>query len=90
MKDLFIPLKGEYYDAFEDGSKDTEYRAYGPRWNEDTCPPGRGAVLSRGYGKQKRMKKVVISAEIVAPTRAFLEIYGAGRSCFAIKLGDPA
>jgi len=48
MKPLFIPLKGEYFDQFQAGTKDTEYRVYGPRWNERTCAVGREVVLSRG------------------------------------------
>lgn len=56
MKPLFIPLKTEYFNAFEDGSKTTELRAYGPRWNENTCAIGREVILSKGYGKHQRMK----------------------------------
>lgn len=37
VKPLFIPLKKEYYEAFECGEKTVEYRAYGPWWNEKTC-----------------------------------------------------
>jgi len=59
MKPLFIPLKREFYDAFADRSKDTEYRVYGPRWNERTCPVGREVVLSRGYGKSHRLRGTV-------------------------------
>lgn len=88
MKALFIPLAGQYYDQFEDGSKDTEYRAFGPRWNFNTCTPGREVILSRGYGKKKRMHGVVVSANIVPPTPAFTAIYGEGRQCFAIKIAE--
>lgn len=56
MKPLFIPLKSEYYEAFKDGSKREELRIYGKRWNEKTCPVGRKVVLSKGYGKQNRLK----------------------------------
>ena len=59
MKNLFIPLKTEHYEAFERGDKDTEYRQYGSRWNEKTCPIGRGVTLSKGYGKQNRLSGVV-------------------------------
>jgi hypothetical protein len=52
---LFVPLKGEFYDAFADGTKIVEYRRYGPRWNERTCPVGRRVVLSRGYGRRHRL-----------------------------------
>jgi len=50
MKPLFIPLKSIWFRAFEVGEKDTEYRAYGPRWNRKTCVVGRQAVLAHGYG----------------------------------------
>lgn len=59
MKPLFIPLKGEYFEAFRTGTKTVEYRQYGPRWNERTCPVGRPVVLSKGYGKQHRLTGVV-------------------------------
>lgn len=59
MKPLFIPLRAEWYEAFERNEKDTEYRAYGPRWNENTCPIGRAAVLSYGYGRARRMNREV-------------------------------
>jgi hypothetical protein len=52
---LFIPLNGEHFDAFERGEKHTEYRIYGSRWNERTCPPGRPVTLSRGYGTRRRL-----------------------------------
>ena len=34
-KPLFIPLMGAFFDQFEDGSKDTEYRRLGPRHRAD-------------------------------------------------------
>lgn len=59
MKPLFIPLKKEYFEAFERNKKDTEYRLYGPRWNEKTCTVGRAVTLSCGYGKQRRLNGVI-------------------------------
>lgn len=59
MTPLFIPLKREFYEAFERGDKTEEYRLYGPRWNEKTCVVGRPVVLSLGYGKQHRMTGVI-------------------------------
>lgn len=59
MKPLFIPLKREYFDAFERGEKDTEYRIWGPRWNERVCIMGRDVVLSCGYGKHRRLEGVI-------------------------------
>ena len=56
MKPLFVPLKTEFYEAFEDGSKNEELRLYGKRWNERTCKEGREVVISKGYGKHARMK----------------------------------
>lgn len=57
-KPLFIPLKTEWFREFETGTKDTEYRAYGPRWNENTCRVGRPATISHGYSG-KRLSRVV-------------------------------
>jgi len=54
-KPLFIPLKREFFNAFYEGTKDMEYRIYGPRWNERTCRVGRAVTLSLGYGKKHRM-----------------------------------
>jgi len=58
-KALFVALKTEYYEAFADGSKCEELRLYGPRWNEETCRPGRDVVLSKGYGKHARLKGLI-------------------------------
>jgi hypothetical protein len=57
-KPLFIPLKTEWFRAFEAGTKSEEYRAYGPRWNERTCRVGRAATVSHGYSG-KRLQKTV-------------------------------
>jgi len=56
-KPLFLPLKREYFDAFEAGIKTHEYRLYGPRWNEKNCRIGRPVTLSCGYGKGRRGRK---------------------------------
>jgi hypothetical protein len=64
-KPLFIPLKTEWYRQFEAGTKDTEYRAYGPRWNERTCRVGRKAVLSLGYSSGKRLERTVSSFKVL-------------------------
>ncbi len=63
-KNLFIPLKREHYSNFLAGIKTTEYRLYGPRWNEKTCPPGRPVTLSMGYGKTHRLSATVKSTEV--------------------------
>jgi hypothetical protein len=83
MKPLFIPLKTEYFEAFRDGRKATEFRIYGPRWNERTCVPGRGVVLSKGYGKRERLNGWIVSFRSSTvygleqhAREAFLECYG--------------
>lgn len=63
-KPLFIPLKTEYYEAFKNGTKTEELRKLGPRWNEKTCGVGRDVILSKGYGKQNRMKGIIWKVEI--------------------------
>ena len=57
-KALFIPLLDIWFQAFKAGTKKTEYRAYGPRWNERTCWIGRQAVLARGYGHPRLNRTV--------------------------------
>jgi hypothetical protein len=59
MKPLFIPLKRKYYEDFETGKKQLEFRPYGPRWNERTCVVGRPVIVSCGYGKQRRLCGIV-------------------------------
>ncbi len=58
VKPLFIPLKTQWFRQFESGEKETEYRAYGPRWNERTCAIGRAAVLSHGYSGARLHRRV--------------------------------
>ena len=62
---LFIPLKREYYAAFNSGLKTEEFRPYGLRWNERTCWIGRSVILSLGYGRQARRVGEVIGFRIV-------------------------
>ena len=74
MKALFIPLNTEPYEAFKAGSKTIEWRIYGKRWNESTCIPGRGCILSKGYGKKDRLTGVVLGItrhQIDDPTHIF-------------------
>ena len=92
MKPLFIPLKREYFEAFERGEKVEEFRSYGPRWNEETCPVGRQVVLSLGYGKQRRLFGRVVSFrkdEQPQLMPAWVHCYGnkhAVAACIGIKL----
>lgn len=87
MKPLFIPLKRKFFEAFERGEKTTEYRLRGPRWNADTCPLGREVILSLGYGKQRRLRGVIVGFHYdTLPARnipGWLE-------CYAPHAGDAA
>jgi hypothetical protein len=67
---LFIPLRAEHFEAFAAWEKTTEYRAYGPRWNERTCWPGRPVVLSLGYGKRHRLIATVKRLDIIPRSEA--------------------
>lgn len=78
-KPLFIPLKRDYFEAFERGEKREEYRPFGPRWNRRTCEIGRSVVLSLGYGKRRRLIGVVTSFRVeLAPAvlPGWVECYG--------------
>jgi hypothetical protein len=59
MKPVFIPLKTKNYEAFESDKKHSEFRIYGPRWNEKTCIPGRAVILSKGVWQTNRMYGVI-------------------------------
>ena len=93
-KPLFIPLKAEFYTAFENGAKDTEYRKAGPRWNSQTCRIGRRVVLSYGYGKARRMNGVITDYHLdtePALLPGWVACYGdtyADAACIKIKV-DP-
>lgn len=88
---LFIPLRGEHFDAFERGDKDTEFRQYGARWNEQTCRPGRQVVLSRGYGKQRRILGRIDRFDVRSPrvVKAYREIYGRRGKAACIRIIVP-
>lgn len=89
---LFIPLRGVYFDQFERGEKRTEYRQRGPRWNADTCAIGRRVVLSRGYGKQKRLTGIITGFSydtIPSKLPGWLECYGPNSgdaACITIQI----
>jgi len=92
-KALFIPLRTEWFRKIESGEKSTEYRAYGPRWNEKQCRVGRTVTLSLGYGKRHRLSKVISSFNVLdwadAPEEA-RRIYPDAAFISAIGLGDRA
>lgn len=79
---LWIPLKTEYFLAFERGEKTTEYRLYGGQWTERTCYGGRPAVLGHGYSG-RRLHAVVTGFE----TRVMdSDIYGRQKRLALIHL----
>jgi len=60
MKNLFIPLKKEYFLKFKNGEQDCEIRPDQYRfWNRKNVCPGRKMTLSKGYGKYDRIEKVI-------------------------------
>ena len=88
--DLFVPLRREWFEAFEKGHKTFEYRPYGPRWNERTCAIGRRVTLSLGYGKQRRLRGTIVSferSEDVTRTTAWQSCYGGKGYTHAAKIG---
>ena len=92
MKPLFIPLRKQWFEAFASGAKTTEFREYGPRWNERTCVVGRKVTLSCGYnGRRLRGRVVSFRRErITVKLPGFVEIYGAKATaaCIGIAIED--
>lgn len=94
MTPIFIPLKSEFFEAFCSGTKDTEYRIHGPRWNANTCTVGRPVVISKGYGKHHRRTGVIVGFEASKEpmnTEAWRKCYGDRgdmAACIKIKLDE--
>lgn len=90
-KPLFIPLRTEWFEKFEAGEKDTEYRAYGPRWNERTCRVGREATLSHGYNGRRLKRRVAGFAKVprMEATFAARQIFPEAEFIAAIHLAHP-
>jgi hypothetical protein len=87
---LFVPLDRPYFEAFERGDKTEEFRPYGPKWNEKTCPIGRRVVLSMGYGKARRLPGRIVSFRqdrhpFLLP--GWLECYGDKVGVVAARIG---
>jgi hypothetical protein len=97
QKPLFVPLKTAYFEGFKNRTKTTEYRPFGPRWNERTCRVGREVVLSKGYGKAHRLKGRIVgfrTSQEPTQTKAWRDCYGdliALAACIEIEIpqGDP-
>jgi hypothetical protein len=88
VKPLFIPLKRQWFQEFEAGIKDTEYRPLIPRWDSSICFTGRPVTLSLGYGKHKRLSAVVAGWQRVGPDAhpAIRTVYPKGDYFVAIKI----
>ncbi|CAB4163670.1 hypothetical protein UFOVP813_41 [uncultured Caudovirales phage] len=92
---LFIPLKTEFFEAFESGAKTVEYRKRGPRWNTETCRVGRRVLLSCGYGKARRLTGTITGFHYHAsPAKlpGWVECYGSSAgyaACITIKVDAP-
>lgn len=87
-KPLFIPLNGEHFDAFMNGSKDTEYRLHGKRWNSKTCFSGRQAILSRGYGKQNRARGVIHAVHVLPRSLLNTKLQWSLRDIYRLGIGE--
>lgn len=85
---LFLPLRRQFFEAFKNGSKDTEYRRRGPRWNADSCWVGRRVVIALGYTKTRLYGKIVGFHYDNLPSKlpGWLECYGPGGSAACIKI----
>lgn len=88
-KPLFIPLKREFFNQFKAGTKNTEYRLRGPRWNTETCWIGRPVVLSLGYGKAHRIVGKIIGFHydnLPGKLPGWSKCYGHGGCAACIKI----
>jgi hypothetical protein len=84
-----MPLRGEYFDAFADGTKTTEYRRLDGRYGKLTqLVIGRPVTLSRGYSGP-RLHMVIKSVSVVpaATVPKAADIYGRRARLVAIELG---
>jgi hypothetical protein len=61
--DLFVPLRGVWFDAFEAGTKTWEHRLLRHRWTPEHVRIGRRATISRGYSG-RRLYGVVVAVKV--------------------------
>ena len=73
---------------FENGEKDTEYRIFGPRWNEKTCPVNRDVVISNGYGKRNRMEGKITCFDKVYARMLSVQVMAAIEECYGYAALD--
>jgi hypothetical protein len=85
---LWVPLKGEYFDAFAAGTKTTEYRRLGgPLGQLKRLPVGRPVTLSRGYsGPRLHMIIKAVSVVRASTVPDAAELYGRRARVVAIEL----
>lgn len=81
-KPLFVPLKREWFEAFERGDKRQEIRRYGSHYNERTCRIGRAAILRLGYSGREMRARIVGFAREMRDN----DIYGPAADCAVITL----
>lgn len=89
-KPLFVPLTTKWFRQFESGEKYVEYRAFGPRWNLDTCFGGREVTLSHGYSGARLSSKIV-SVDVLhaaAAPEVARQIFPNAEKIIAIHLGE--
>lgn len=58
-KPLFIALRAAYFEQFARGTKQVEWRRYGPRYNDRTLKRGRPVILSKGYGGERLRGRIL-------------------------------
>lgn len=58
LKPLFCPVTKSIFLDYLEGRKLTEYRLYGPRWNESTVIPGRRMIISEGYSGRRISSRI--------------------------------
>src|SRR6201996_9672320 len=85
---LWVPLKGEHFDAFAAGTKTTEYRRLGgPLGQLKRLPVGRPVTLSRGYsGRRLHMIIKAVSVVSASSVPGAVELYGKRARLVAIEL----
>lgn len=85
---MFVPLRGVWFDAIACGEKTDEWRRVGPRFNFETCRPGREIILSRGYsGARLRVRILSVTGRMSNENPAASGIYGPDVPCIVLSLG---
>jgi len=87
-KPLFVPLRREWFEAFQRREKFEEWRRYGKQWNERVCWIGRPVQLSLGYRSVRLLGTVVSFRTAPARRPGAGDLYGEGTICavFGVKI----